>query len=285
MPFVRLVARDLVEAAARDDAVGLLVDDAGRVAFLRVFVAFLDQQPRLLARLAAVLAAVRADQRPAALELFAVELELQMPFLIAGDRIAVRMPGAAIPHHDGARPVLARRNDAFEAAVFERMIFDVHRQPLVVRVEARSLGHRPAQQHAVQLQPEIVVQMTGRMFLDDEAERLRLAANDAAARLGRRPKIALLAIALQSHALRDRAVQARLRLAVERADPRDAGDDAQRRLAVLGLRTASVGRLASCRALVEALLQQGSEIDDLGRARLLAVLRRPLGDLLGFAVS
>src|SRR6185436_7620242 len=132
MPFVRLVARDLFQAAARHDAVGLVIDDAGRGAFLRVLVALLDQQPRLLARFAAVLAAVRADQVPATLELFAVELELEMPLLISGHRIADRMPAAAIPYHHRARSVLARRNDAFKPAVFERMIFDVHRQPLVV---------------------------------------------------------------------------------------------------------------------------------------------------------
>ena len=205
MPFVRLVARDLFQATARHDAVGLLVDDARRVALLRVLVALFDQQPRLLARFAAVFAAMGADQRPAALELFTVELELEVALLISGDRIADRMPGASIPYHHRARSVLTRRNDAFEAAVFERMVLDVHRQPLVVRVEAWSLGHRPAQQDAVQLEPEVVVQVAGRMFLDDEAQLLRLAADDAAARLGRGPKIALLAVAFQSHACRRRS--------------------------------------------------------------------------------
>src|SRR6185312_1193725 len=281
MPFVRLVARDFFQAAARRDAVRLLIDDAGRVAFLGVLVAVLDQQPSLLARLAAVFAAMRADQRPDSLELFAVELELEVALLICGHRIPDRMPGAAIPHHHGARSVLARRNDAFEAAVFERMVFDVHRQPLVVRVEARTFGHRPAQQHTVQLEPEVVVQMAGRMLLDDEAQLLRLAADDAPARLGRGPKIALLAVAFQSHACRPRSGP----LPFGRRAGRSArcSDHAQRRFAGLALRAARVACLASRRALVEALLQQGGEVDDLRRAGLLAFVGRSLGDLLGFA--
>ena len=61
-------------------------------------------------------------------------------------------------------------DDAFEAAVLERMVLDLHREPLVRRIEARPLGHRPALQHAVELQPEVVVQMAGGVLLDDERQ-------------------------------------------------------------------------------------------------------------------
>ena len=68
---------------------------------------FLDQQPRLVAGLAAVLAAARAHQRPAALQLLAVELELEMALRVAGDRIFLRRPRAAIPEHARCRRRIA----------------------------------------------------------------------------------------------------------------------------------------------------------------------------------
>jgi hypothetical protein len=40
-----------------------------------------------------------------------------------------------------------------------------------------------------------------RMFLDNEAERMGAALADLARRLGRHPEVALLAIALESHAI------------------------------------------------------------------------------------
>ena len=50
------------------------------------------------------------------------------------------------------------------------MVLDMDRHALFLRVEARPLGHRPAQQHAVELEPEVVVQAGGPVLLDDEAE-------------------------------------------------------------------------------------------------------------------
>ena len=46
------------------------------------------------------------------------------------------------------------------------MILGPHRQPLVGRIEARTFRDRPAQQNAVQFQPEIVMQARGVVFLD-----------------------------------------------------------------------------------------------------------------------
>src|SRR5262249_25335719 len=69
-----------------------------------------------------------------------------------------RLPGAAIPEKHGAATVLALGDDALEAAVLHRVILDVHRQPLVRGIEARSLGDRPALENAFELEPKIVVQ-------------------------------------------------------------------------------------------------------------------------------
>src|SRR5207237_3264832 len=45
---------------------------------------------------------------------------------------------------------------------------DAHREPLVARVEARAFGDGPREERAVVLQAEVVVQVRGEMFLDDE---------------------------------------------------------------------------------------------------------------------
>src|SRR2546429_379706 len=76
-------------------------------------------------------------------------------------------PGAAIPEHDEAGAV-AFGNHAFELAVREWMILDVHGEPLRLRIERGTLGDRPRQQHAVVLEPEVVVQMARQMLLDAE---------------------------------------------------------------------------------------------------------------------
>ncbi len=201
MPFARFSLRDGVDAATGDDTVRLGVDDARRAAAFRVVVVLLDQQPCLVTGLAAITAAVCPDQVPASLELFAVELELEMAPFVPVLRIADRLPRAAIPDDDGARAVLMRRNDALEGAVLQRMVFDVHREPLLVRVEAWALGDRPAQQHAIELQPEVVMELARRVFLDHEGERFRLASLDASTRLRRCAEITFFAVPFEAHAI------------------------------------------------------------------------------------
>src|SRR5262249_35476638 len=70
-------------------------------------------------------------------------------------------------------------------------------QTLVARVERWSLRHGPAQQHAVELQAEVVVEARGRVLLDairEGAGRARLAR-----RLGRLREGALLPVGLEGH--------------------------------------------------------------------------------------
>ncbi len=96
-------------------------------------------------------------------------------------------------------PVLLRRDDALEAAVLERMVLDVQREPPLARVEARALGHGPGEQHAVQFEAEIVVQGTRGMLLDDELEPGRATPAEAPTRLRRCAEISLPAVGLESH--------------------------------------------------------------------------------------
>ncbi|SHU22419.1 Uncharacterised protein [Mycobacteroides abscessus subsp. abscessus] len=48
------------------------------------------------------------------------------------------------------------------------MILGVHREMIDRRFQGQVLGHRPRHQHAVALQPEVVVQRGGVMLLDDK---------------------------------------------------------------------------------------------------------------------
>ena len=70
-------------------------------------------------------------------------------------------------------------------------------KPLLARHKARATRDRPALQHAVHLQPEVVVKPAGCMLLDDEAVSPGL--DLSALRLGRSLEIALLVIGLECH--------------------------------------------------------------------------------------
>ena len=131
------------------------------------------------------IAAAGPHEHPRSLQLVAVQRELQVALLQRRvDVVDFGRPRAAVPEHHDAGAV-AFGNDALELAVLERMILDVHRQPLGLRIERRPLRHRPRQQHAVVLEPEVVVQVAGEMLLDAEEPLARLARlDDRAGRLG-----------------------------------------------------------------------------------------------------
>ena len=126
---------------------------------------------------------------PAALESLAVEREGEVPLRVGLVRIALGLPGAAIPDHHGAAAVLTRRYRALEDAVLDRMVLRLHREPLDLRIEARPFGDGPAQQHAVELEAEVVVEPARRVLLDDVREALSRPL--LAARLRRAREVAL----------------------------------------------------------------------------------------------
>src|SRR6266446_1684581 len=199
MPDVLALFGDILEAAPREHAFRRIVHDARVGAALREGIVLLDQQPRLVAALAAVLAAVGLHQGPAAVEFLALELELEMALGIARDRVAFGNPCSAVPQQYRTGAVLLRGNDAFEGSVLDRMVFDVHRQALVGRVEAGPLGNGPAQQHTIELEPEIVVEMTGGVFLDDERQGPARASAHATAGFRSDLEVALFAVPFQGH--------------------------------------------------------------------------------------
>src|SRR5262249_9731593 len=108
-----------------------------------------------------------------------------------------RFPRPTIPHHHRAAAVLSFRDDSLEAAIRDRVVFDVHRQPLDRRIETRPLRHGPALKYAVELEAKVVMEMTGGVFLNDEREsaarRLR------AGRLGRLVEMSLAVVVSEAH--------------------------------------------------------------------------------------
>ena len=83
------------------------------------------------------------DDRPAAVELLAVELELELTFgnrRRGVDRRRLRLPGAPVPDDDVASAVLLRRDDALEVEVLDRVVLDVDGHPADVGVEGQALG-------------------------------------------------------------------------------------------------------------------------------------------------
>ena len=164
-----LARGDLFHRAARGDGT-ILVENIVGLAFPGELVAVLDQEP--VGALAAAAVVAHAHQHPTAVQLFAIKRELQVALLEAGLG-SVGFPVAAVPELHRAAAILVPGNGAFEIAVIERMVFDFHREPLVVRIERGPAGDRPGLEHAVEFEPEIVVQPGRGMLLDHEATPLR----------------------------------------------------------------------------------------------------------------
>ena len=121
-----------------------------------------------------------------------------MPLAVAFFRVFECLPGPLVPKHHGAPAIFSLRNDAFEAPVFERMIFDLHRQPFLGRVEVRPLGNGPAFQHTIQFQTKVVVQMRSCVLLNDELEPV-MAHRLPSSRLAGFREISFLTIFPKSH--------------------------------------------------------------------------------------
>ena len=182
----RLAGLDL----RRADRIGQRLGHIELAGGTRHVVAVLDQQPGGF-RFAG--ARLHAHQRPQAGELGAVQAELQLALGQAGARrgyAAGGLPAAAVPDDDAPAAVLPGRNLALEVVVVDRVVFDLHRQPLVARVQARALGHGPAVHGAVQLQPQVVMQARGPVLVDDVLQRALCGRAHGAGRFGRAGEVA-----------------------------------------------------------------------------------------------
>ncbi len=128
----------------------------------------LDEQPVGAFTAAALAIPFHADEHPAARQAFTGQGELEVAALQPVMRIALGNPIAAIPELHRSAAILALGNGAFEVAVIERMVLDLDRQPLDLGVERRALRDSPRLEHAIELEPEIVMQPRRIMTLNDE---------------------------------------------------------------------------------------------------------------------
>ena len=102
------------------------------------------------------------------MEFLSIEREIDVPFPVGLIGIALRRPGALVPEHDGACPILSVGNGAFEAAIVEGMILHMHGEALLARHEARAARDGPALQDAAEFEAKVVVQASRCVLLDDE---------------------------------------------------------------------------------------------------------------------
>src|SRR5262249_59337005 len=94
-----------------------------------ILIAMFYEQPCGSASVSAVAAGV--DQHPGALQLAAMERELQLSGVKSRLHIGdFRDPGASVPEHHRSAAVFTGRNHALEIAVLQRMVLGSHHKPL-----------------------------------------------------------------------------------------------------------------------------------------------------------
>src|SRR6185436_15667635 len=106
-------------------------------------------------------------------QLLPVHLDVQLTRRDCGAQIVGPqwLPGAGVPDDHVATAVLAGWDDALKVDVLQRVILDVDSHPAHGGVKGGSLWHRPADQHAVDLEPQVVVQPARPVALYDEPAR------------------------------------------------------------------------------------------------------------------
>jgi len=135
----------------------------------------LDEEPLGLV-VGAVGGVVHADESPLAFHLGAIHLEFEVTGAEAGVDVfaaELRPPAALIPDHDCAAAVLALGDDPFEATVLEGMVFDFDGEAALLWVVAGALGDGPAFENATPAEAEVVMEVRGCVFLDDEGKAAR----------------------------------------------------------------------------------------------------------------
>ena len=166
-----------------------------------VVVALVEQKPAVAIGLASVgiTPAAGADEREAAAELLAEELELQLTSRQRGSRIIglFRLVGAPVPDDRVAATVLTLGNHTLELEVFDGVVLRPLSEAPGRGIERWPARDRPAGEHTVHLQAKVVVQPGCPMAPDDETP--RSLPYLASRRLWGLAEVSLLAIRLEWH--------------------------------------------------------------------------------------
>ena len=109
-------------------------------------------------------------ERPPAAHLEAEKLDLKLSLgeLLEEVPLFHRPIPAAIPHDDRACAVVVRGNHSLEIGILYGVVLHMNREALLLRPDRRALRDRPALQHPIDLEPQIVMGMPGRVLLDHE---------------------------------------------------------------------------------------------------------------------
>ncbi len=239
-PLAALAFSDLGNRAAADRRQRLVLENVRIIRAARFLVLRFDQKPWLLFFPGP---AVHAHEMPSPMQLLALQGESEMTFLVARVRVTLRVPAATIPNHDGAAAIFPLRDGSLEGVVFDRMIFHVDGEALLVRNETRAAGDRPALHHPVELEPQVIMQTPCGVLLDDEV--ISLGSMRAPPRFRGHVELALPAVYLKAH--RSARTPALRRSTLERRRPcsrpllRLAPCRFGRRIAALGLHAAAQG--------------------------------------------
>src|SRR4029077_18299645 len=100
------------------------------------------------------------------------------------------------PHDHVSAAVLAARDHTLEVGVGERVVLHPDREVPLTGIEGQSLRHRPAHEHAPDLEPEVVVETACPVPLHDEPG-ASVTVGHLTGRLRRTFEVALLPVALQ----------------------------------------------------------------------------------------
>src|SRR5262249_4167677 len=103
-------------------------------------------------------------------DLVSMKTELQVAGgpLLCGSLLAQPFVGTAVPERNSARAVVAAGDGTLEASVIERMVFHVDGQALDGGVERGAVGQRPRLEHAVHFEPQVIVETSCAMSLNEK---------------------------------------------------------------------------------------------------------------------
>ena len=180
----------LFDGEPREDRLGERLD---RLDAVRERVGLLQEEPLPLL-------AAHAGEHPPPAELEPKELELELAprDLLLRRPVAERAEPAAIPDNGRPRAVAALGDHPLEVGVLDGVVLDVDGQAAFAVAHRGALGHRPAREHAVDLEPQVVVEPPRRVLVDDE--QVAVGRPAVAERLGRARGIALLPVLVEAAA-------------------------------------------------------------------------------------
>ena len=164
----------VLDRQPRVDGAVLGQDVALRV---RVLVPVLDEEPVTGAAAgayegprAAHLASLQREGELAGLQLLAHPPVGLVAVAERQDALLIGRIGPCVPDDHLARAIAAGRDYSLEVSVVQRVVLDHGGESLLARVEGRPLWGRPRLEHAVDLQPDVVVEAGRCVLLHHESE-------------------------------------------------------------------------------------------------------------------